>query len=174
MQEGTLTWSLQRNSLPLSALWAQGPLRAYSFLALNFCIIFRDAFLHSFYMYFWWMLTSILAPCWRHFQCFLHDFFKYRFYIELSSILRGSVCNFWSIVVDFHGPTSNWRKPQKHLFLQYCCIGYTFAYTCFFIIFETCFAAFFLHHLLLYFAPMLASFWHDFGIKTWVVSIPIF
>ena len=35
--EGTLT-------LPLPALRALGPLRAYSFLALIFCIIFRDVF----------------------------------------------------------------------------------------------------------------------------------
>ncbi len=52
MQEGTLTWSLRKNSLPLLALRAQVPLRAYSFLALNFCIIFRDLFLYSFFMYF--------------------------------------------------------------------------------------------------------------------------
>ena len=174
MQEGTLTWSLRRNSLPLPALRAHGPLWAHSFLALNFCIIVRDVFLYSFFMFCWWILMSILDPCWHHFPCFLHDCFEHRFYMDFSSILQGFLYVFWSIFVDFHGPTSNWRKLQKHLFLRYFCIVYTFANTCFFIIFETCFAAACLHNLLLYFAPMLASFWYDSGIKTGVFSIPIF
>ena len=89
-------------------------------------------FLYSCFMYSWSMLTSILAPCWHHFPYFLHDCFEHRFYMDLSSILQGFVYVCWSIVVDFHGPTSNWRIPQKHLFLIYFCIVYTFAISCLF------------------------------------------
>ena len=53
LPEGTLTWSLWRNSLPLfPARWALGPLRAYSFGGLHFCIIFRYDLLHNCFMYF--------------------------------------------------------------------------------------------------------------------------
>ena len=174
MQEGTLTWGLRRNSLSLLALQAQGPsgrIAFWRFIFALFVLMFFVLFLHVLLMD---VDTSIWVPCWRHFPCFLHYFFENRFYMDLLSILQANLYIVWSISVDFRRPTSNWRNPQKHLFLDYFCIVYTFANTCFFINSETCFAAVCLHNLLLYFAPMLASFWYDLGIKTEVFSIPIF
>ena len=75
--------SLRRNSLPLPALQALGPVRSHSFGTLHFCIIFRYVLLYRFFMYCWWIPTSILAPCWHHFLFCLHYFFEHRFYMDL-------------------------------------------------------------------------------------------
>ena len=111
--------------------WALGPLRANGFLALHFCIIFRDVFcivfsyfLMDFDLHFGAMLAS--------FSMFFASLFRasvlHGFFINFARI---SIC-FFKYFVDFHGPTSNWRKPQKQLFLRYFCIVYTFANNCFF------------------------------------------
>ena len=83
MQEGTLTWSLRRNSLPLLALRALGPLRAHGFMALHFCIIFRDVFLYCFLMDFDLHFGTMLAS----FSMFVALLFR-------PSILHGFVINF--------------------------------------------------------------------------------
>ena len=170
MQEGTLTWSLQRNSLPLPALRAQGPSGRIALWRLIFASLFFVCFFHIFLINFDLHCGTMLAS----FSMFFALLFRASILDGTVIIFARFVCDFWIIFVDFHGPTSNWRKPQKHLCLHYFCIIYTFANTCFLIIFETCFATVCLHHLLLYFAPILASFWHDFGIKTWAFSIQIF
>ena len=84
MQEGALTWSLRRNSLPLPALQAQGPVRAHSFLALHFCIIFRDVFLYFFFMFF----DGFRPPFWRHVGIIFHVFC-----ITFSSIDSTRICH---------------------------------------------------------------------------------
>ena len=50
LREGTLTWSLRRNSLRLPGMLS--PLPADSFWELHCCIIFRDDLLHRLSMYF--------------------------------------------------------------------------------------------------------------------------
>ena len=168
MQEGTLTWSLRRNSLPLPALRAHWPLRAPPsewLFGASFLHHFSYCFLYSLFMFVWWILIYILAPCWHHFQCFLHDCFEHRFYMDFSSILQGFLYVFWSISVGSHGPTSNWRKLQKHLFLNYFCIVYTFANTCFFYSFRDMFRCSLFAPFVVIFCTnvgvILAWFWHQ-------------
>ena len=140
------------------------PLWAHSFWALHFCIIFRDFVLYGFSMHFWWMTTSCLAS----FFMLLHHFFGHHLYMDLSSLLSGSLCICWNSFVDFHGPTSNWRNLHKHLFLLYFCMVNFFANTWFFINFQTCVAA------VCCIIFILGSFWYTFGIKTTVCSRPNF
>ena len=67
------------------------PLRAYSFLALNFCIIFRDVFLYCFFMFF----DGFRPPFWRHVGVIFHVFC-----ITFSSI--GSTWIFHQFCKDFY------------------------------------------------------------------------
>ena len=93
MQEGTLTWSLRRNSLPLPALRAQGPsgriafwrLIFASFFVMFFCIVF-SCFLMDFDLHFGAMLAS--------FSMFFASLFR-------ASILDGTVINFARICMCF-------------------------------------------------------------------------
>ena len=77
MQEGTLTWSLRRNSLPLPALRAQGPVTAgpgpsgriafwrlifASFFVIFFCIVFSCFF------------DGFGSPFWLHVGIIFHVF----------------------------------------------------------------------------------------------------
>ena len=98
MQEGTLTWSLRRNSLPLLALRAQRPLRAHSFLALHFCIIFRDVFLYCFFMF--------LIDVDLHFGAMLASF-------SMFFVLRFRALIFHRFVINF--------SKMFIYFLQYFC-----------------------------------------------------
>ena len=106
-----------RHSGPLDAC---GPLQAHSFLALHFRIIFRDVFLYSFSYIF-----GFQPPLWLYAGVI--------FYVFCITFLHGFVINFARtfyilveefVLISIHGPTSNWRTPQKHLFLHYFCIVY--------------------------------------------------
>ena len=85
MQEGTLTWSLRRNSLPLLALQAQRPLRAHSFLALNFASFFV--------MFFCKVFSCFLMDFDLHFGAMLASFSMFVALFFRASILHGFVIN---------------------------------------------------------------------------------
>ena len=100
MQEGNLIWSLRRNSLPLPALRAHGPLHSglgpsrpmafwrfifASFFVMCFCIVF-SCFLMDFDLHFGAMLAS--------FSMFFALLFR-------ASILHGFVINFGRIFIYF-------------------------------------------------------------------------
>ena len=153
MQEGTLTWSLQRNSLPLPALRAHGPIRAYSFLALNFCTIFRDVFLYCFFMFF----DGFRPPFWRHVGVIFHVFC-----ITFSSI--GSTWIFHQFCKDFY------MFFEVFLLISMVLhpIGESFKNTCFYITFA------FRKHMFFYsfrdmfrcslFAPFVVIFCTNVGV----------
>ena len=107
-----------------------------------------------------------------HFGAMLASFSMFVALLFRASILHGFVINFGRMFIYFlkyffcfRRPASNWRNPQKHLFLNDFCIVYTFASTCLFHNCRDMFRCSLLHHLLLHFGSMLASFWYKFRIK---------
>ena len=65
-----------------------------------------------------------------------------------------------------HGPTSNWRNPQQQIVFTLLSYDLHVRKHVIFHNIRDMFRCSLLHHLLLHVAPMLASFWYDFGIKT--------
>ena len=144
--------------------------------------LFGASFLHHFsWCVFALFFHVFLMDSDLHFGVMLASFSMFFALLFRASILDGTVINFARICMCFLKyfcwfPWSyiQLAKALKTLVFTLLLHSLHFRKHMFFIVFETCFAAVCLHNLLLYFAPMLASFWYEFGIETWVFSIPIF
>ena len=80
--------------LTSSGTLGPGPFWAYSFLALNFCIIVRDVFLYSFFIYFLMDFDLHCGAMLASFSMFVALLFR-------ASILHGFVINFARNLIYF-------------------------------------------------------------------------
>ena len=149
------------------------PLRAYSFLALNFCIIFRDVFLYCFFMFF----DGFRLPFWRHVGVIFHVFC-----ITFSSIDFRRNCIqfckdlyvFFEVFLLISMVLHPIGEASKTIVFTLLLHSLHFRKHMFFYCFRDMFRCSLFAPFVVIFCTNVGAFWHDFGIKTEVFSTPNF